>query len=94
MKNVARKVIAFVVHDGAVAVCRQHDKHSGLQVPAGTLREGEDSEAGILRKEFQASAGVRPTPLSRRLWLAEREEAPVMARLRMVSLIAIVESST
>lgn len=47
-----------------------------------------------LAQEFQPRAGVRPTPLSRRFWLTEREEAPVMARPRMASLVAMVESLT
>lgn len=41
-------------------------------------------------QEFQPRAGVRPTPLSRRFWLTEREEGPVMAKARMASLVAMV----
>lgn len=49
-KRVVEKVVAFVVHDGRVAVFRQDDPTAGLQVPAGTLRDGEDPEAGALRE--------------------------------------------
>jgi len=37
-----QKVAVFVIHDGGVAVFRQDDDDAGLQVPAGTMREGED----------------------------------------------------
>ncbi|SDN00283.1 8-oxo-dGTP pyrophosphatase MutT, NUDIX family [Lentzea albidocapillata subsp. violacea] len=50
MKSTVQKVVAFVVHEGRVAVFRQDDDDSGLQVPAGTLRPGEDPAAGALRE--------------------------------------------
>ncbi|KAK5652022.1 hypothetical protein OQA88_10925 [Cercophora sp. LCS_1] len=61
MKRVVQKVVAFVVRDGAVAVFRHDDEDAGLQVPAGTLREGEDPEAGALREaeEETGLSGLR-----------------------------------
>ncbi|ACU37271.1 NUDIX hydrolase [Actinosynnema mirum] len=50
MKPTVRKVVAFVVHGGRLAVFRQDDEDSGLQVPAGTLRPGERPEHGALRE--------------------------------------------
>ncbi|MFE9287975.1 NUDIX hydrolase [Streptomyces olivaceus] len=61
MKKTVQKVVAFVVHEGRVAVFRQDDDDSGLQVPAGTLRAGEDPEVGALREaqEETSLAGLR-----------------------------------
>lgn len=61
MKQVVAKVVAFVLHEGRVAVFRQDDDDSGLQVPAGTLRFGEDPAAGALReaREETGLAGLR-----------------------------------
>jgi 8-oxo-dGTP pyrophosphatase MutT (NUDIX family) len=55
------KVVAFVLDRDRVAVFRQDDEDSGLQVPAGTLREGEDPAAGALREaeEETSLAGLR-----------------------------------
>ncbi|WP_440900865.1 NUDIX hydrolase [Actinosynnema sp.] len=50
VKPTVRKVVAFVVHEGKLAVFRQDDEAAGLQVPAGTLRPGEDPEHGALRE--------------------------------------------
>jgi len=59
--EVVAKVVAFVLHEGRVAVFRQDDEDSGLQVPAGTLRDGEDPADGALReaREETGLAGVR-----------------------------------
>ncbi|MBB4965764.1 NUDIX hydrolase [Saccharothrix violaceirubra] len=54
-------MVAFVVHDGRVAVFTQDDEDSGLQVPAGTLRDGERPEEGALREAVEETglAGLR-----------------------------------
>jgi 8-oxo-dGTP diphosphatase len=59
VKIVVKKVVAFVLYEGSVAVFRQDDEDSGLQVPAGTLREGEDPEAGALREAQEETSLTR-----------------------------------
>ena len=60
-KAVVAKVVAFVLSAERVAVFRQDDDGSGLQVPAGTLRPGEEPAAGALReaREETGLAGLR-----------------------------------
>ena len=46
-----RKVVCYVVRDGRLLVFRHRDHPgAGLQVPAGTLHDGEPPEAGALRE--------------------------------------------
>ncbi|GAA0571976.1 hypothetical protein GCM10010172_65630 [Paractinoplanes ferrugineus] len=52
-KKVVPKVVAFVLHGDEIAVFRQDDEDSGLQVPAGTLRDGEEPAAGALREAVE-----------------------------------------
>jgi len=61
MTKVVAKVVAFILHEGRVAVFRQDDEDSGLQVPAGTLKSGEEPAAGVLREaqEETGLAGLR-----------------------------------
>ncbi|MBP2471869.1 8-oxo-dGTP pyrophosphatase MutT (NUDIX family) [Crossiella equi] len=61
MKITVAKVVAFVVHQDRVAVFTQDDEDSGLQVPAGTLRPGEEPEAGALREATEETglSGLR-----------------------------------
>jgi 8-oxo-dGTP diphosphatase len=61
LKKVVAKVVAFVLHGDRVAVFRQDDDDSGLQVPAGTLRAGEAPASGALReaREETGLAGLR-----------------------------------
>ena len=45
------KVICYVVRDGWLLVFRHRDyPEAGLQVPAGTLNDGEDPVAGAIRE--------------------------------------------
>jgi 8-oxo-dGTP diphosphatase len=51
----SEKVVAYIVCDGRVLVFFHEDDEnplfeSGLQVPAGTLEEGESPEEGVLRE--------------------------------------------
>jgi 8-oxo-dGTP pyrophosphatase MutT (NUDIX family) len=61
VKKTVAKVVAFVLHGDRIAVFRQDDADAGLQVPAGTLREGEEPAAGALReaREETSLAGLR-----------------------------------
>lgn len=46
-----RKVLCYVVRDGRLLVFRHRDyPEAGLQVPAGTLRDGEGPELGAIRE--------------------------------------------
>ncbi|KAK0639463.1 NUDIX hydrolase [Cercophora newfieldiana] len=90
MKKVVKKVIAFVVHDGAVAVFRHDDESCGLQVPAGTLRDGESPEAGALREaeEETGLSGLRTVSfLGRYQW----DISPIREEIqdRYVYLLAV-----
>jgi 8-oxo-dGTP pyrophosphatase MutT (NUDIX family) len=53
------KVLCYVVRDGQVLVFRHRDHpDAGLQVPAGTLHEGEAPEVGAIR-ETEEETGRR-----------------------------------
>ena len=80
------------------ARCGEGDRGGGGVTLGLVLGEGKKlvwlggkGGGGGRAQEFQPSAGVWPTPLSRRFWLTEREEAPAMARPRMASLVAMLE---
>ena len=46
-----RKVLCYIARDGHLLVFRHRDyPEAGLQVPAGTLRDDEDPEAGAIRE--------------------------------------------
>jgi 8-oxo-dGTP pyrophosphatase MutT (NUDIX family) len=56
------KVLCYVVRNGQLLVFRHRDyPEAGLQVPAGTLREGEDPALGAIREteEETGYAGFR-----------------------------------
>ena len=53
-KPVVQKVLAYVVWDGKLLVFRHRDHpEAGLQVPAGTVRDGEPVEAAVLREAHE-----------------------------------------
>lgn len=51
---VRRKAFAYIVHDGQI-VLLYHPDHpeAGIQVPAGTMEDGETPEAAVLREAFE-----------------------------------------
>ena len=50
-KTLKRKVLAYIVHQGRLLVFRHRDfPEAGIQVPGGTLREGDLPEAAALRE--------------------------------------------
>jgi 8-oxo-dGTP pyrophosphatase MutT (NUDIX family) len=54
-----RKVLCYVARNGRLLVFRHRDyPDAGVQVPAGTLRDGEDPESGAIR-ETEEETGRR-----------------------------------
>lgn len=51
MPTIVRKAFAYVTHRGRLLLFRHPDSpDAGVQVPAGTVEEGEDPEAAALRE--------------------------------------------
>lgn len=90
MKKVVQKVIAFIIRDGALAVFRQDDPGAGIQVPAGTLRAGEDPEAGALR-EAEEESGLSGLRVIRFLGRYQWDISPIREEIqdRHVYLLAV-----
>lgn len=70
-KPIKRKVVVYVVRDDKLLVFRHRDfsyEEVGIQVPAGSIRDGEEAEAAALR-ELQEETGydcfkiIDPRPL-------------------------------
>ncbi len=54
MATLKRKVFAYITHAGRLLVFSYMDfPEVGVQVPAGTLEEGEDPESGVLREAWE-----------------------------------------
>jgi 8-oxo-dGTP diphosphatase len=90
VKKVVQKVVAFVVHNGCVAVLRQGDEDSGLQVPAGTLRNGEEPADGALREAIEET-GLSGLRIVRLLGRYRWDISPVRAEIqdRFVFQVAV-----
>ena len=74
------KVVAYIVCDGRVAVFTHEDDvspllESGLQVPAGTLEEGESLEQAVLREAVEET-GLTAVRIVRYLGVAEYDMRP------------------
>jgi 8-oxo-dGTP pyrophosphatase MutT (NUDIX family) len=68
-----RKVLSYVVRDGRLLVFRHRDyPDAGVQVPAGTLRDGEDPEAGAIR-ETEEETGRRGFRIVAKLGVYDHE---------------------
>ena len=64
-------MVAYIVRgDSLVALVHENDENplldSGLQVPAGTVHDGEDSAVAVLREAFEET-GLRGLRIVRRL---------------------------
>lgn len=81
MKKVVEKVVAFVLHGDRVAVFRQDDDDSGLQVPAGTLRDGEEPADGALR-EAQEETGLTGLRVMHYLGTYEWDISPIREEIQ------------
>ncbi|GCE15638.1 DNA mismatch repair protein MutT [Tengunoibacter tsumagoiensis] len=54
MKQVKRKVFAYITHQQKLLVfSHPHAPEAGIQVPAGTIEEGETPEQAVLREAFE-----------------------------------------
>ena len=54
--SVKRKALAYVTRGNELLVFRHRDfPEAGLQVPAGTIEDGEDSEQAVLRELWEES---------------------------------------
>jgi 8-oxo-dGTP diphosphatase len=50
MPVLQRKVLAYVTHGGRLLVFRRPESEAGIQVPAGTIEEGEEPIDAVLRE--------------------------------------------
>ena len=49
-----QKAFAYITHGNRLLVFRHvHHPEAGIQVPAGTVKEGERSEAAVMREAFE-----------------------------------------
>ena len=76
MANTVKKVVAYITRGDELLVFTHRDSpEAGVQVPAGTVEEGETFDAAVLR-EVQEETDLTPTAvrntafLGRRLWKA------------------------
>lgn len=61
------KVLAYITHRGRLLVfSHPHSPEAGIQIPAGTLEEGETPEEGVLREAFEET-GLEGLVLNRYL---------------------------
>lgn len=77
-KITKQKVIVYAVNDGKLLVFRHTDfsyEEVGIQVPAGTIKEGEDPEAAALR-ELQEETGYSTFRVIRSLGTTTYDMAP------------------
>ncbi len=75
MPNRTRKVVAYVLRDRDLLVFTQpRSPEAGLQVPAGTVREGEEAAAAALR-EVEEETGLSDVELVRPLGVQEYDMA-------------------
>jgi len=74
-----QKVVAYIVRDGRLVVFTHADDtaddDSGLQVPAGTVRDGETPERAVLREAFEET-GLTGLRIVRYLGAGEYDMRP------------------
>lgn len=72
------KVLCYIVRDGRLLVFRHTDysyEEVGIQVPAGSIREGETPEAAALR-EAREETGLKDFKIVRKLGETEYDISP------------------
>ncbi len=76
MKTTVKKAVAYATSAGKVLVFEHRDfPEAGLQVPAGTIRDGETPEEAVLR-EFFEETGLEDTKITRFLGRSEYDISP------------------
>jgi 8-oxo-dGTP pyrophosphatase MutT (NUDIX family) len=78
--KLVEKVVAYIICNNQLAVfIHLEDKNpvydSGLQVPAGTVKSGEDPEVAVLREAFEES-GLEDLKIIRKLGISEYDFRP------------------
>lgn len=54
MKRIKGKVLAYITHQQKLLVfSHPYEQEAGIQVPAGTIEEGETPEQAVLREAFE-----------------------------------------
>ncbi|MGB3331008.1 MAG: NUDIX domain-containing protein [Thermomicrobiales bacterium] len=70
-----RKAFAYIVHGGRIVLLHHPDHpEAGVQVPAGTMEDGEPPEAAVLREAFEETGlpGLRIVRHLGREWIDMR----------------------
>ncbi|MFD4371866.1 NUDIX domain-containing protein [Streptomyces sp. NPDC058486] len=79
------KVLCYVVRDGQLLVHRHTDfpwEEVGVQVPAGSIRDGETPETAALR-EAREETGLQDFKIVRKLGVAEYDMTPYRRELQL-----------
>jgi 8-oxo-dGTP pyrophosphatase MutT (NUDIX family) len=83
-KVVREKVLVYVVRDGRLLVFRHTDysyEEVGLQVPAGSIREGESPQEAALR-EAREETGLNSFTVVRKLGETEYDISPYRSEIQ------------
>ncbi|MFJ9058530.1 NUDIX domain-containing protein [Streptomyces sp. NPDC102409] len=89
------KVLCYVVRDGSLLVHRHTDypwEEVGVQVPAGTIREGEEPEAAALR-EAREETSLHSFKIVRKVGVTTYDMTPYRSEVqeRHVFLLELTE---
>ena len=77
-KNIKEKVVCYIVREGQLLVFRHSDysyEEVGIQVPAGSIRDGEFPEDAALR-EAREETGLADFKVVRKLGVTEYDMTP------------------
>ncbi|MFI8103484.1 NUDIX domain-containing protein [Streptomyces sp. NPDC086023] len=94
-KTTKAKALCYIVRDGRLLVHRHTDfpwEEVGVQVPAGSIREGETPEAAALR-EAREETGLTDFKVVRKLGVTSYDMGPYRAEIqeRHVFLLELTE---
>ncbi|WP_188195479.1 NUDIX hydrolase [Nonomuraea sp. SYSU D8015] len=82
-RPIREKVLCYIVRDGRLLVFRHTDysyEEVGIQVPAGTIKPGEDPEQAALR-EAREETGLHDFTVVRKLGTFEYDITPARAEI-------------